>query len=183
MPGRSAETDEAFSAYVAARQHALVRTAFLLTGDHHSAEDLVQASLARTYLAWGRIRDERAIDAYVRRTMVNEHTGWWRRAWRRRERITSELPEPPPVPDHDVGERDEVWELVATLPPKQRAAVVLRFYEDLSEAETADALGCSIGTVKSQTSRALATLRKRLVPPRPGTPDNGFLTTERGTLR
>lgn len=180
MPGNSTETEEAFSAYVAARQHALVRTAFLLTGDHHSAEDLVQAALARTFLAWGRIRDERAIDAYVRRTMINEHTSWWRRAWRHRERSTDELPEPPPAAEHDLGQRDEVWELVQTLPPKQRAVVVLRFYEDLTEADTADALGCSVGNVKSQTSRALATLRKRVAP---GTRDNGFLTTDGGTLR
>ena len=176
------ETDEAFSAYVAARQHALVRTAFLLTGDHHSAEDLVQAALARTYLAWGRIRDGHAIDAYVRRTMINEHTSWWRRAWRHRERSTAELPEPPAAADPDVGERDEVWELVRTLPPRQRAVVVLRFYEDLTEADTADALGCSVGNVKSQASRALATLRKR-ISAGAGSPDNDFLTTEGGTLR
>lgn len=181
MPGNSTETDEAFSAYVAARQHALVRTAFLLTGDHHSAEDLVQAALARTYLAWGRIRDPRAVDAYMRRTMINEHTSWWRRAWRHRERSTDELPEPAPAAEQDLGQRDEVWELVRTLPPKQRAVVVLRFYEDLTEADTAHALGCSVGNVKSQTSRALAALRRRIAPGT--TQDNGFLTTDGGTLR
>ncbi|HEY8454637.1 MAG TPA: SigE family RNA polymerase sigma factor [Actinopolymorphaceae bacterium] len=170
-----------FSAYVAARKHALVRTAFLLTGDHHAAEDLVQSALAKTYLAWGKIRDKGSIDAYVRRVMVNEHTAWWRRAWRRRERSTDVLPEthavyqPPEAP-----ERDEVWELISTLPPKQRAAVVLRYYEDMTEAETAQVLGCSVGTVKSQVSRALATLRARLA-------DHGivsmttYLTAEDGT--
>jgi RNA polymerase sigma-70 factor (sigma-E family) len=182
VPGNSTETIEAFSAYVAVRQHALVRTAFLLTGDHHSAEDLVQAALARTYLAWGRIRDDRAIDAYVRRIMINEHTSWWRRAWRHRERTTDEVPEPPPELEVDVGQRDEVWALVQTLPPKQRAVVVLRFYEDLTEADTADALGCSVGNVKSQTSRALVALRKRIANDG-STQDNGFLTTEGGTLR
>lgn len=154
---------EEFSAYVAARQRALLRTAFLLTGDHHAAEDLVQTALARTYLAWSGIRDKAALDGYVRRVLVNEHTSWWRRAWRRVEHTTDKLPERPTQdPTGAVDERDEVWDLVQTLPPRQRAAVVLRFYEDLSEAETAAALNCSVGTVKSQTSRALRTLRTRI---------------------
>lgn len=80
-----------FSDYVGARQQALIRTAYLLTGDHHAAEDLVQASLARVYLAWNRIRDKGAIDAYVRRTMINEHTSWWRRTWRKPEHSTDTL--------------------------------------------------------------------------------------------
>jgi RNA polymerase sigma-70 factor (sigma-E family) len=167
-----------FSAYVAARQHALVRTAFLLTGDHHTAEDLVQAALARTYLAWERIRDKGSLDAYVRRVMVNEHTAWWRRAWRRRERSTDSVPEQQAWSPPDMGERDEVWTLVCGLPPRQRAAVVLRYYEDLSEAETAQALGCSVGTVKSQTSRAIAALRKRLADN--GTQSTSYLTAEGG---
>lgn len=171
---------EEFSEYVAARQHALVRTAFLLTGDHHAAEDLVQAALTKTYLTWGKIRDKGAIDAYVRRTMVNEHTAWWRRAWRKREHTTGEVPDVPARSDPDLGVRDEVWELVRTLPARQRAAVVLRYYEDLSEAETAAALGCSVGTVKSQTSRALATLRKRLGSGSPATTKN--LTAQEGSL-
>lgn len=159
----SASVAEEFSEYVAARQKALVRTAYLLTGDHHAAEDLVQASLARVYLAWNRITDKGSIDAYVRRTMINEHTSWWRRAWRKRESSTDTLPETASQHDDpDPTERDEVWALVNTLPPRQRAAVVLRYYEDLTEAETAAALGCSVGNVKSQTSRALATLRNRL---------------------
>ncbi len=108
-----AERAEEFSAYVAARQQHLVRTGFLLTGDHHAAEDLVQSALARTYLSWDRIRDKGSLDAYVRRVMVNEHTAWWRRAWRRRERSTDSVPEPrgpatySPV-ESDPGERDEV---------------------------------------------------------------------------
>jgi RNA polymerase sigma-70 factor (sigma-E family) len=157
---------EEFSAYVAARQKALLRTAFLLTGDYHAAEDLVQIALARTYLAWNKIRDKGALDAFIRRTMINEHSSWWRRAWRRLEHTTDTLPEKPdPPPALEQSERDEVWELVCTLPPRQRAAVVLRYYEGLSELETAAALDCSVGTVKSQTSRALATLRGRLGPP------------------
>jgi RNA polymerase sigma-70 factor (sigma-E family) len=151
-----------FSAYVAARQRALVRMAFRLTGDHHAAEDLVQSALARTYLAWGGIRDKSLLDAYVRRAMVNEHTTWWRRPWRRRERSTAVLPEHGAVDQQGFASRDGVLELIATLPPRQRAAVVLRYYEDLSQVETALVLGCSVGTVKSQVSRALATLRVRL---------------------
>lgn len=158
----AADADE-FSAYVAARQRALLRIAFLLTGDHHAAEDLVQTALARTYLAWSGIRDKAALDGYVRRAMINEHTSWWRRAWRRAERTTDTVPERPSGDaTAEIVERDEVWELVQSLAPRQRAAVVLRFYEDLSEVETAEALGCSVGTVKSQTSRALKTLRTRM---------------------
>ena len=159
-----ADLEARFCEYAAARQQQLLRTAYLLTSDLHAAQDLVQIALAKAYLSWGKLRDPRAADAYVRRIMVNEHTSWWRRAWRHRERSTDVLPE---RPDHDIdptdfAERDRIWELVQTLPPRQRAAVVLRFYEDLSEAETAQVLSCSIGTVKSQTSRALATLRGRL---------------------
>ncbi len=165
-----------FAEYVAARQHALLRTAYVLTGDRHSAEDLLQTALAKAYLSWGRLRDPGAADGYVRRIMVNEHTSWWRRAWRRRETSTGELPEPrrdggsaaagfgrASVDETDrSGERDAMWTLVQTLPPRQKAAVVLRYYEDLSEADTAAVLGVSVGTVKSQTSRAIAALRERL---------------------
>ena len=158
------EAEARFSEFVAARQQALLRTAYLLTSEIHSAEDLVQISLAKAYLAWDKLRDPRAVEAYVRKIMVNEHTSWWRRAWRRKELSTDDLPETPTVRDDptDFERQDAMWELVQTLPPRQRAAVVLRYYEDLSEAETARVLGCSVGTVKSQTSRALATLRTRM---------------------
>jgi RNA polymerase sigma-70 factor (sigma-E family) len=158
------DAEARFCEFVAARQQALLRTAYLLTSELHSAEDLVQISLAKAYLAWDRLREPQAVEAYVRKIMVNEHTSWWRRAWRRNERSTDELPEPPSVEDDPATfeRRDEMWELVQTLPPKQRAAVVLRYYEDMSEAETARVLGCSVGTVKSQTHRALSALRQRL---------------------
>ena len=158
------DVEARFSEFVAARQQALLRTAYLLTSDLHSAEDLVQISLAKAYLAWDRLRDPRAVEAYVRKIMVNEHTSWWRRAWRRNERSTETLPESPTV-DDQVGfeQRDAMWELVQTLPPKQRAAVVLRYYEGLSEAETAHALGVSLGAVKSNTSRGIANLRRQAV--------------------
>ena len=159
-----ARLEAQFCEYAAVRQHQLLRTAYLLTSDLYAAEDLVQTALARAYLSWGKLREPEAADAYVRRIMVNEHTSWWRRAWRRNERSTDVLPERAEQRDDATGfaERDRMWELVQTLPPRQRAAVVLRFYEDMSEAETARVLDCSIGTVKSQTSRALAALRERM---------------------
>jgi RNA polymerase sigma-70 factor (sigma-E family) len=147
-----------FVEYVQARQQTLVRFAYLLTSDHHTAEDLVQTALAKTYLTWDRLRDRGAIDAYVRRIIVNENTSMWRRAWKRNERSTDLLPDAGHS-DPDSTSRDAMWRVVQTLPPKQRAAVVLRYYEDLSEADTAAVLGCSVGNVKSQTSRGIAAIR------------------------
>jgi len=162
VPDRSAGRDAQFTEYLAARQPALLRTAYLLTGDRHQAEDVLQTSLAKLYLAWDKIRDRDSVDAYVRRIMVNENNSVWRRAWKRREHTTDEVPEAAPVLDtYDDGGSDALWALVQTLPPKARAVVVLRYYEELSEAETAGVLGISVGTVKSQTSRALAALRER----------------------
>ena len=155
------DKDAEFSEYMTARQPSLLRTAYLLTGDRHTAEDLVQTALAKLYLSWDKVQRQDSLDGYVRRILVNEHNSLWRRAWKRRETTTSELPEQaaePQTPDHD----SDLWALVQTLPRKQRAAVVLRYYEQLSEAETAAVLGVSVGTVKSQTSRALAALRTRI---------------------
>jgi RNA polymerase sigma-70 factor (sigma-E family) len=152
--------DAEFSEYMAARQPALLRTAYLLTGDVHTAEDLVQTALAKLYLSWDKVQQRELVDAYVRRILVNEHNSLWRRPWKRRETVTAELPEE--ATSSTTGGHDpELWELVQSLPRKQRAAVVLRYYEELSEAETAAVLGVSVGTVKSQTSRALAALRTR----------------------
>jgi RNA polymerase sigma-70 factor (sigma-E family) len=156
--GTTAESERDFVEYVEARQQALVRFAYLLTSDHHTAEDLVQTALAKTYLTWERLRDRGAIDAYVRRIIVNENTSMWRRAWKRREWSAEILPDRGTV-DPDVENRDAMWRVVQSLPARQRAAVVLRYYEDLSEADTAAVLGCSVGNVKSQTSRGLAAMR------------------------
>jgi RNA polymerase sigma-70 factor (sigma-E family) len=153
--------DAAFTAYMEARQPALLRTAYLLTGDHAAAEDLVQTSLAKLYLAWDRVESRESLDGYVRRIMVNEHHSLWRRAWKRRELSADRLPEHGVEDTYDDGESGRLWSFVQTLPRRQRAVVVLRFYEQLSEAETAAALGVSVGTVKSQASRALAALRAR----------------------
>jgi RNA polymerase sigma-70 factor (sigma-E family) len=160
--GRSAR-DAEFEQYMAARQPSLLRTAYLLTGDRHAAEDLVQTSLAKLYLSWDKVQRRELIDGYVRRIMVNENNSLWRRAWKRREVSTDTIPDRVGVADrHDHGERSALWDFVQTLPRKQRAVVVLRYYEDLSEAEVADILGISVGTVKSQSSRALAALRERV---------------------
>lgn len=155
------DKDADFSAYMSARQAALYRTAYLLAGDHASAEDLLQNAFAKLYLSWDKIRDRGALDGYVRRIMVNENNSLWRRAWKRREHSTDAPPETGAHPSHDDGISAALWSYVCTLPPKQRAVVVLRYYEQLSEAEIADVLGISVGTVKSQASRALAGLRTR----------------------
>lgn len=166
MPSAESPTDRdtEFAAYVAARQASLLRTAYLISGDRHTAEDLVQTALAKLYLSWDKISRRDSIDGYVRRIIVNEHNSLWRRPWKRRETSTDELPESTTV-DHtarsDTGTDADLWAFVQSLPRKQRAVLVLRYYEELSEAETAEALGISVGTVKSQTSRALAALRGR----------------------
>jgi RNA polymerase sigma-70 factor (sigma-E family) len=157
--------DADFAAYLAARQPSLLRTAYLLTGNRHDAEDLVQTAFAKLYLSWDKVRDQGAMDGYVRRILVNEHNSLWRRAWKRREHsaqdaVLHSLDQPHhDAPDDGVG--TALWAVVQTLPRKARAVVVLRYYEELTEAETAAVLGISVGTVKSQTSRALAALRTR----------------------
>ncbi len=152
-----------FETYMRARQRALVGFAYLLTADHHAAEDLVQTALAKAYLRWDKIRAHGSAEAYVRRIIVNENASIWRRAWKRSEHPTAELPE-----HHDTGsvenEPDEMWAHLATLPRRQRAVLVLRYYEDLTEAQTAEILGCSVGTVKSQAFKALASLRQLVGP-------------------
>ncbi len=160
---QAARKDADFAAYMAARQPSLLRTAYLLTGDQHTAEDLVQTALAKLYLSWEKVQDRGLIDGYVRRILVNENNSLWRRAWKKREFSTDAVPDHQSVVDTpDDGRSAALWEFVQTLPRKQRAVVVLRYYEDLSEAEVADILGISVGTVKSQSSRALAALRGRV---------------------
>jgi RNA polymerase sigma-70 factor (sigma-E family) len=154
--------EQAYRDFVATRYAALLRTAYLLSGDWATAEDLLQTALAKTYLSWRRIANANAVEAYTRKVLVNTATSWWRRRWHG-ERPTAELP------DHAAAdaigqsvERHDLWQHVRALPNRQRAVLVLRFYEDLTEAETARLLGVSVGTVKSQTSRALTALRSQL---------------------
>jgi RNA polymerase sigma-70 factor (sigma-E family) len=149
--------DGDFTEFVEASWAGLYRTAFMLLGDRGLAEDLAQTALTKTYTAWTRIDDRSAARAYAQRTLVNTASSWFRRKGWRNERPTLDLPEA--LHAHNVGARLEVMDALAQLPPRQRAVIVLRYYEDLPVAETADALGCSTGTVKSQTFEALAKLR------------------------
>jgi RNA polymerase sigma-70 factor (sigma-E family) len=133
--------------------------AYLLTRNLADAEDLLQAALAKTYQAWDRIEDRRAVDGYVRRAMVNTHISWWRRR-RVEEYPTEDIPDRP-IADHagDSELQDTLRRALDRLPRQMRTAVVLRYYEDMSESEIADFLGVSPGTVKSTVSRAVAKLR------------------------
>lgn len=159
-----------FAAYMRARQPALLRTARSLTANPSDAEDLLQTALAKTYVAWERIEDPRAVDGYVRRALVNTRTSQWRKR-KVDEFACDELPELEAAPgrpgqsgQEDPAERqalhDAMWRAIVKLPARQRAMVVLRYYEDLSEAQTAEVLGVSVGTVKSAVSRALGKLRE-----------------------
>ncbi|MFB6553874.1 SigE family RNA polymerase sigma factor [Streptomyces sp. NPDC056405] len=153
-----------FSSYVKARQPVLLRTARSLTANPSDAEDLLQTALTKTYVAWERIEDHRALDGYVRRALLNTRTSQWRKR-KVDEFACDELPEPEPVhAGDDPAERqalhDAMWRAIMKLPARQRAMVVLRYYEDLSEAQTAEVLGVSVGTVKSAVSRALGKLRE-----------------------
>ena len=151
--------DHSFREYVRARRQALLRTAYLLTGNLADAEDLVQSALAKTYLAWHRIEDRGAVDSYVRRAMVNTQISWWRRR-RLEEFPTDEIPDQATV-DYPVSSdvQESLRQAIDRLPQRMRAAVMLRYYEDMTEAEVAEVLGVSVGTVKSTVSRAVAKLR------------------------
>jgi RNA polymerase sigma-70 factor (sigma-E family) len=160
-----------FEAWLVAREPALQRTAHLLTGNVHTAQDLVQDTLAKVYLSWDRIRERSSIDAYARRVLLNEFRTAWRRPLRRHERVTDDVPDLPARAEEYDGRHEAVWRFVCSLPPKQRAVVVLRFYEQLTESEIAELMGISVGTVKSQSSRALTALRQAL-------PDHPELTAD-----
>jgi len=154
--------EDAFRAFVASRTTALLRSAYLLVGDHGQAEDLVQTALVKTYLAWSRIREPAAVESYVRRTMATTATSWWR-GRRFRERVVEEMPDPAGTDQIEPSvQRDAMWSHLRMLPARQRAVLVLRYYEGLSEAEIAETHGFSRGSVKSHASRGLATLRRRL---------------------
>lgn len=145
---------DSFEAFVAARSRSLLRTSYLLTHDAQLAEDLLQTALAKAWSAWSRV-DSNA-EAYVRKTIVNTYASWWRRKWNG-ESPTETLPE---TVEYEEGAGVvDVRIALRRLPKRQRAVIVLRFFEDLTEGQTAAVLDCSIGTVKSQTSKALAKLR------------------------
>src|SRR3954449_11253587 len=146
-----------FDTFVLGRTDRLLRTAYLLTHDHALAEDLVQTALTKAWTAWHRIDADP--EPYVRKILVNTYATWWRRKWTG-ERPTEVLPETAGANEIDThAERRDLRSALGRLPRRQRATVVLRYYEGLSEAETAAVLGCSVGTVKSTCSCALAKLR------------------------
>ena len=152
-----------FEDFVRARSAALFRTALLLTGQHRAeAEDLLQGALERAYRHWGRVCRAGDPERYVRRILANAAIDRWRRLGRRPEYALPADPAGRAMGDHatDVAERDFLLRALAGLPPRQRAVLVLRYFCDLPEAEIADALGCSVGTVKSQASRGMARLRE-----------------------
>ncbi|MCH5672705.1 SigE family RNA polymerase sigma factor [Streptomyces gilvus] len=153
-----------FASYMRARQSVLLRTARSLTANPSDAEDLLQTALTKTYVAWERIEDHRALDGYVRRALLNTRTSQWRKR-KVDEFVCEEMPEPEPTPGGDdpaeqQALHDAMWRAIMKLPDRQRAMVVLRYYEDLSEVQTAEVLGVSVGTVKSAVSRALGKLRE-----------------------
>ena len=153
--------EQAFTEWATAHLARLARFGFALTHDEGGAEDLVQIALVRTLLAWPRLRNQIDPEAYVRRVMVNTQVSAWRRQRRHREvRVEPIGAVESFAPDEaELVERDRVWRELVNLPPRQRAVLVLRYYEDRSERDVAALLGCSVGTVKSQTSKALAKLR------------------------
>jgi RNA polymerase sigma-70 factor (sigma-E family) len=160
---RACDARSDFEEYAASRYSALLGMAYLLTQDRQLAEDLVQTTLTRCWLSWNRIEAEDP-SAYVRRVMINTHTEWWRRRRQRTEVPTADIgavepSQPSTSASIELVERSELLVALRRLPRKMCAVVVLRYFEELSETETAEVLGCSVGTVKSQTHRALAKMR------------------------
>ncbi|WP_155368193.1 SigE family RNA polymerase sigma factor [Catellatospora vulcania] len=156
-----ADEEQAFTEYAQARVLDLRRTAYRLCGDWDEAHDLTQAALIRLYRHWARVSAADSPDAYVRRMLVNTFLDQRQTWWARRVRP---FPEPPdvPTPAEDVADRLDLMAALARLAPGQRAVIVLRYWEGMDVAETARTLGCSPGTVKSQTSHAIAALRRLL---------------------
>lgn len=164
--------EEVFADFVAARGAALHRTAYLLVGERGLAHDLVQEALTKTWAGWRRIREPHKAEAYARRAITTTAISWYRRRSWQGERPAEVLPERSHAGHADaVAESDRLARALAQLPPRQRAAIVCRFYDDLSEAQTARAMGCAPGTVKSQVSAGLTKLRT-LVPELDTTPSD-----------
>ena len=164
------EDAEDFRQFTAARSAALLRTAYLLTGDRGHAEDLVQSALTKAYRHWGKVRRSGVPEAYVRRILVNERNSRWRRE--RSREVVGDVPDRPGVDEAQAyADRDEIWQALQAMSPRTRAVLVLRYWEDLSEAQTAGLLGCTVGTVKSQASRGLRKLAEVLSGD--GTPTTG----------
>lgn len=152
-----------FEDYVAARGPALLRFAYVLTADHHRAEDLAQAALADAFRHWGKVQRAEHPDAYVRRMLLNRHLGW-RRLLSSTELVRASPPEPLPADDHaeSVAASDEAWQALAQLPARPRAVLALRYLDDMGDEQIAAVLGITVSTVRSTASRALRTLRQTM---------------------
>ena len=157
------DRDTGFVEYFTARSEAMRGTAYLLCGDWHRAEDLVQNAFTKLYLVWGRVSRHEVLDAYVRQVLVRLYLDERRRGWWRRERVTSRPPVDRSTPPDAPANRLMVLQALAAVPPRQRAVLVLRYWEDLSIEETAALLHCSAGTVKSQAARGLDSMRTLLM--------------------
>jgi RNA polymerase sigma-70 factor (sigma-E family) len=159
----SRRNQTAFAEFALARSAALHRAAYLMVGDQQLAQDLVQEALTKTYVAWPRLRDPSKAEAYTRKAITTTAISWFRRKGWDNERPTETLPVGGSLGHADaVTDRTAIWEALQALAPRQRAALVLRYYEDLTEAQTAEAMGCAVGTVKSQVSAGLGNLRRQL---------------------
>ncbi|HEX6870476.1 MAG TPA: SigE family RNA polymerase sigma factor [Micromonosporaceae bacterium] len=156
-----ARAEREFREYVSARQAALYRVAYLLTGHRQDAEDLLQTALAKLALHWTNVASAGCTDAYVRKILYHQQVSWWRSRRHRSELATADPPENSGVGDlaGDSSLRLTLEQMLARLTKRQRAVLILRYYEDLAEADVAEILGCGVGTVRSQTHRALARLR------------------------
>jgi RNA polymerase sigma-70 factor (sigma-E family) len=171
--------DDEYTEYISARMMSLRRTAYLLCQDWHRADDLVQAAITKLYVHWGRARAADHIDAYARTVLVREFLGERRSAWARRVRLDGQLTR---ASTGETSDHDALLDLRAALgavPPRQRATLVLRFYCDLNVEQAAQVLGCSPGTVKSQTVKGLTALR-RVLDPDPGPKSAGERRTRHG---
>jgi RNA polymerase sigma-70 factor (sigma-E family) len=159
-----------YEEFVNSRLPALLRYALMLSGDPETAADITQETMIRVQLKWRHVNRAEMPERYVRKMLTNVYLDWRRTPWLRRVSLRGVPHEPPPVPDpaEHAADRDQVWALLAGLPRRQRAAVVLRYYEGLADQEIADVLGCAIGTVRAHISRALATLRVVLTPAHAG---------------
>jgi RNA polymerase sigma-70 factor (sigma-E family) len=157
--------EQEFAEYFAAKRDSVRRTAYLLCGDWHRADDLAQTAFVALHRRWNRIRDRAATDAYLRKTLIRASIDESRRPWRR-ERYVDLVPEPAPADhpqlDEQVATRADLLAGLRNVPPKQRAVLVLRYFEGLDVAQVAKVLGCSEGNVKSQTARGLVNLRAAL---------------------
>ncbi|MDI1465027.1 SigE family RNA polymerase sigma factor [Catellatospora sp. KI3] len=148
---------DTFADFVTTRSPRLLRTAYLLTHDWGLAEDLLQTSLAKAWSAWRRVDADP--EPYVRRILINTYSTWWRRRWHGEQPTERPAEAATADPGDAVAARDEIWRALSRLPRRQRAVLVLRYFDDLSEAQIAETMGVSVGTVKSQHAKALSKLR------------------------